>query len=198
MKPFRKGKSPRVGWWALLLIVIPFLANGQTGMPGLLALFEEGDHFLMIRHALAPGSGDPAEFRLADPTTQRNLSEAGRRQARAIGSYFRESGLTEARVLTSQWHRCRETARLMGLGPVEDMPSLNSFFQRRSREGPQMRALKDWLAEQDLTRPTLLVTHQVVITSLTGYFPQSGELVIVRRAEDGFEMVKTVVIPIPD
>ncbi len=88
-------------------------------------------------------------------------------------------------MYSSQWCRCLETAELLGLGPVEELPALNSFFRRSGLRGPQTRDIKDWLANRDPGRPLVLVTHQVNITALTGVYPASGELVVIRRAADG-------------
>ena len=142
---------------------------------------KSGDHFVLLRHALAPGFGDPTTVDLNDCSTQRNLSEEGRQQSRKIGEMFRANGIADAVVLTSQWCRCRETAKLMEIGNVEDMTSLNSFFQRRENEARQLKELKQWYSNANLDRPTVLVTHQVVITGLTDYFPSSGEIVFVKR-----------------
>ncbi len=144
-----------------------------------------GGHAALLRHALAPGTGDPAAFVLGDCGTQRNLSQEGRDQAARIGARFAANGIARARVFSSQWCRCLETARLLGLGPVEELPALNSFFGRFERRERQTRALRDWLAGQALDQPVVLVTHQVNITALTGVYPASGELVVVRRAADG-------------
>lgn len=140
-----------------------------------------GDHFVLLRHALAPGFGDPTSVDLNDCSTQRNLSEEGRQQSRKIGEMFRANGISDAVVLTSQWCRCRETANLMEIGEVEDMTSLNSFFQRRENQARQLNELEQWYLNANLDRPTVLVTHQVVITGLTDYFPSSGEIVFVKR-----------------
>jgi phosphohistidine phosphatase SixA len=144
-----------------------------------------GGHVALLRHARAPGTGDPAEFSLGDCQTQRNLSDAGRDQARRIGGRFRNSGIESAAVFSSQWCRCLQTARLLGLGKVQPLPALNSFFGRTDRRGPQTQALREWIASRDLGVPTVLVTHQVNITALTGVYPTSGELVVVHRAADG-------------
>lgn len=146
---------------------------------------QRGDHFAMLRHATAPGIGDPANFAIGDCTTQRNLSEAGREQARRIGVRFRENGITDAEVFSSQWCRCHDTAELLGLGAVTGLPVLNSFFRNNEREEQQTAELRRWLAASDTGKPLLLVTHQVNITAITGVFPDPGELVIVRRAPDG-------------
>ena len=90
-----------------------------------------------MRHATAPGTGDPAEFQLDDCATQRNLSAVGREQARATGARLRAAGITSAEVYSSQWCRCLETARLLGLGEVLELPALNSFFGERARAAEQ-------------------------------------------------------------
>jgi len=159
--------------------------SGQTTEASLWKLLQKPDHFAMLRHALAPGIGDPADFTLGDCSTQRNLSEAGRSQARRIGERFRANGIEQADVYTSQWCRCRDTAELLGLGPVKELPALNSFFRNFERETRQTAELADWLEKRDPDKPLVLVTHQVNITAMTGVFPDSGELVIVRRDRDG-------------
>lgn len=164
-------------------------APADTGEAALWQALRDGGHIALMRHALAPGTGDPPSFTLGDCTTQRNLDAAGRNQARRIGARFRASGIASARVLTSQWCRCRETAALLGLGPPADLPALNSFFGRPAARGPQMRALRAWLRDQaagpSSGEPVVLVTHQVVVTALTGIFPSSGEIVVVRANPDG-------------
>ncbi len=154
---------------------------------------KSGDHFVLLRHALAPGFGDPTTVDLSDCSTQRNLSEEGRQQSRKIGEMFRANGISDAVVLTSQWCRCRETANLMGIGKVEDMTSLNSFFQRRENQARQLNELEQWHLNANLDRPTVLVTHQVVITGLTDYFPSSGEIVFVKQSpSNDLQVVGTI------
>jgi broad specificity phosphatase PhoE len=145
---------------------------------------KSGDHVVLIRHAIAPGTGDPPNFRLGDCSTQRNLAESGRDQAKRIGERFRANGITAAHVFSSQWCRATDTARLLGLGTVEPLPLLNSFFQQGDARA-QTRATRQWLAKRDLSQPTVLVTHQVNITSLTGVHPASGEMVVARSDAKG-------------
>ena len=142
-------------------------------------------HVALIRHSIAPGNGDPSTFVLDDCRTQRNLSEEGRNQAKRIGVHFRSNGILRARTLSSQWCRCRETAELLGLGTVEDLPILNSFFQRFMDRDRQTQELIEWLASQTLNEPLLLVTHQVNITALTNVYPSSGEIVVIHRSGKG-------------
>ncbi len=142
-------------------------------------------HLAIMRHALAPGGGDPDTFQLRDCSTQRNLSDGGRDQAKRIGARLRSNGILAAHVYSSQWCRCLETARLLGFGKVKELSALNSFFQSMERRSAQTAALQDWIEDQPLESPTILVTHQVNITALTDIFPASGELIVLRRASDG-------------
>ncbi len=173
---------------ALALVVLaafsqPSLAQDRSA--ALLERLREPGHFAIMRHALAPGTGDPRRFRLNDCSTQRNLSETGRRQSRQIGALIRAAGVTSARVYSSQWCRCLETARLLGLGSVTELPTLNSFFEDRAQGPAQTSALRNWLARADLSQPVILVSHQVNVTGLSGVFPSSGEIVIMRRDPGG-------------
>ncbi len=168
-----------------ILAVMPGHAFAEMPPDALWAAIRSGDAFVMLRHALAPGTGDPEGFRLEDCATQRNLSEEGRAQARAIGDNLRMNGLAEAELRSSQWCRCLETARLLGIGSVEPLPALNSFFDERANGPIQTEALREWLAKRDDRRPLVLVTHQVNISALTGLTPSSGEAVVLRISDDG-------------
>ena len=150
----------------------------------LAARMQNGGAVLLLRHAYAPGTGDPEGFRLDDCATQRNLDDAGREQARSIGAWLRARGIGRARVYSSEWCRCLETAELLGLGPVTPLPALNSFFERRADRGPNLAALAAFLKDQPQTgEPIVLVTHQVTVTALSGIFPASGEAVLMRRSD---------------
>ncbi|CCD00016.1 phosphoglycerate mutase (fragment) (plasmid) [Azospirillum baldaniorum] len=134
-----------------------------------------------MRHAEAPGVGDPSNFQLRDCATQRNLDANGREQARRVGDRLRSLAAGEARVYSSQWCRCLETARLLDVGAVQELPVLNSFFERREEQDAQMASLRRFLAGLPADgAPVVLVTHQVVVTALTGVFPASGESVLLR------------------
>ncbi|MFU8863715.1 MAG: histidine phosphatase family protein [Rhodobacterales bacterium] len=139
----------------------------------------------LMRHALAPGTGDPASFRLEDCTTQRNLSAQGRAQAQRIGAALRERGVAFDHIWTSGWCRARETAELMQMGSVQVMPSLHSFFARRGNRHAQSQSTIEALSAVAAGARVLLVTHQVNITALTGVFPASGEIIVAQVAPDG-------------
>ena len=173
-----------------LCVVAALLASAglATGADDdeLARLMHSGQHVLLVRHAYAPGTGDPVGFRLSDCSTQRNLSDAGRAQAKAMGAWLRDRGIDSARLYSSQWCRCVETAELMGLGAVTPLPALNSFYERPQDRAPNLEALKDFLANRPpQEQPLILVTHQVTISALTGDFVASGEGVLVRVGEDG-------------
>lgn len=140
---------------------------------------------VLLRHALAPGTGDPAGFRLGDCTTQRNLSAEGRDQARRIGAAFRQRNIAVVQVLSSQWCRSLDTATLMALGPVEPFEPLNSFFSDRSPAAAQTAQIRDYLRSQPNRGVIIMVTHQVNITALTGVVPGSGQAVVVTLDERG-------------
>ena len=147
---------------------------------------KQGGAILMIRHALAPGTGDPPNFNIGDCTTQRNLDDRGRTQAKAIGDWFRSKGIYRAAVYSSQWCRCLETAELIDLGGVTELPALNSFFERPQDREPNIKALQSFIA----TQPTdgeliILVTHFVTISAIAQQAVSSGEGVVLRRTESG-------------
>ncbi len=145
----------------------------------------EGGYVLLLRHGIAPGTGDPDHFDLDDCATQRNLSEEGRRQSAAIGESFRAAGVPVAKVLSSQWCRCRETARL-AFGGHEDFPPLNSFFGRPERGARQTGDTLERIRSENRDGGNLvLVTHQVNITALTGVFPSQGEVIVARLSAGG-------------
>jgi broad specificity phosphatase PhoE len=156
-------------------------------------LYEPGVVALM-RHALAPGTGDPAAFSLEDCSTQRNLDARGRAQARRTGAALREAGVRFDAIWSSQWCRSRDTATLMGLGPVEEQPPLNSFFAGRGDRVAQTAATRELIAAMPADARLLLVTHQVNITALTGRGVASGEIIVTRRTGQGLEPVARYMI----
>jgi broad specificity phosphatase PhoE len=178
---------------APLLLGLCLLAGGSVSgaTAGALQVFAQPGHVLLMRHANAPGVGDPSGMTLADCSTQRNLDERGRAQAEQLGQRLRAAGIKDVRVLTSQWCRCRDTARLLAVGPVVDFPPLNSFFEEPGAKAGRIAALREFLDKLPRDgRPAVLVTHQVTITALTGYFPASGEgLILKLKPGGGFERV---------
>ena len=179
---------------ALLASACALLARADDATT--LATLAKPGHVLFLRHANAPGFGDPPGFRIGDCATQRNLDAAGRAQARALGERLRKAGITKARVLSSEWCRCRETAELLGLGPVEAAPALNSFFGKYEEREARLKAVRALLAKLPRDAPpVVLVTHQVVITGLTGEGIGSGGGVVFRLEKDAPRVVGTLAAP---
>lgn len=173
-----------------LAVLLPGLARADDRF----APLAEPGTVAIMRHALAPGTGDPAGFRVDDCATQRNLDGRGRDQSRTIGAAIRASGVEIDRVLSSQWCRCLDTARLLELGPVEEFPALNSFFEDRSTAGRQTEELRAFLANLPPDQTVMLVTHQVNITALTGRGISSGEVFLLQIGPDGTVTVRDEIL----
>ncbi len=146
------------------------------------------DQVLIMRHARAPGIGDPAGFVLGDCSTQRNLNEEGREQASKIGNWLRQQGVSRAVVASSPWCRARETAALLGFGAPQVEDALASFFNDPAQAETANRRLEQYLRTTlpgKGSRALILVTHDVNIARWTGESLASGEMVLVRVDADG-------------
>lgn len=161
--------------------------QAQDENPGLWKDLRNGRAVALIRHALAPGTGDPADFELGDCSTQRTLSDEGRQQARVLGELFRSRGITQADVYSSRWCRCLETSELLSLGEVRKTAFLDSFFSQRDKGEEQTEAARSAIRAhlEQGESPLVLVTHQVNITALSGVYPASGEIVLLSLDPDG-------------
>lgn len=147
--------------------------------PAFWRLLREGGCVVLMRHAqTVPGVGDPAGFRLGQCNTQRNLSEAGREQARQLGAAFAREGVRVDEVRSSAWCRCTDTADL-AFGRHSVWTPANSFFQGGER-GTQTRDMGRFVRDWQAPRNAVIVTHQVNMTALTGEFPAMGELFLLR------------------
>ncbi len=146
------------------------------------ALLRAGGCAVVLRHAETdPGVGDPPEFQLAQCSTQRNLSEAGRAQAKQLGQWFQSRSLKPAAVLSSAWCRCKDTADL-AFGGHTVLPALNSTFNVRADQAAQTAALRKRLAGIGAGRFEVWVTHQVNISALAGESTRMGEAVVLSAA----------------
>ena len=157
------------------------------------ALLRAGGQVIVMRHAATDRSlGDPPGFRLDECSTQRNLSEEGRAQARRVGAAFAARGIPIGRVRSSQWCRCLETARL-AFGGAEPWPALNSFFRDRTQEAERTREVRALVSGRPATGTLVLVTHQLNIGALTGVHPAEGELVVLTPlGHDRFRVAGTM------
>jgi phosphohistidine phosphatase SixA len=159
-----------------------------TAQAGLSEDLKDGQHVLLMRHADAPGFGDPPSYKLDQCATQRNLGEAGRKQSVAIGNWLRSQGVSMARVMSSAWCRCLDTARLLNLGAVSVKSSLGSFFDDMSLAKSQTQEMQKMIAtqlSQHKATPLILVTHHVNIEAYTGKVVNVGDMVLAKVKPDG-------------
>ena len=141
---------------------------------------QHGDKIIMIRHALAPGGGDPKGFKIDDCKTQRNLNEIGINQSKKIGKLFEEKNIKIDQVLSSQWCRCKDTAKY-AFGSFKEFSALNATFSSPfdKNKKKQIKELKSFVKKWDGQGKNLvLVTHYVIIMAITGVAPSSGEIII--------------------
>jgi len=143
---------------------------------------------VVLRHSYAPGAFDPPDARLDDCSTQRNLDDNGRAQARRIGEAFRRRGIAVGAVLSSPRCRCLDTARL-AFGKVEAWDVLQGSLSDAERRRAQLVAMRRRIAAYRDGPPLVLVTHGSVVTDLTGRDIRMGELVVLRREADGTHAV---------
>jgi phosphohistidine phosphatase SixA len=166
----------RVGLaWLLLGASLP---NSALAVDGWVRV--TGGTVVLFRHALAPGGGDPPGHKLDDCSTQRNLSDEGRAQARRIGAEFTVQKIEVAAVWSSQWCRTRDTADLAFPGRRLDQPEFNSFFTAYHAAQAQTHAAQKLLAGWRGPGVLVVFTHQVNITALTNIVPASGEGIVVK------------------
>jgi len=160
---------------------------------------KDGQHVLLMRHADAPGYGDPAGYVIGQCPTQRNLGDYGKKQAKAIGFWLREQGVSKAQIFSSPWCRCSDTAQLLDLGFVRMEASLGSFFDDMSLEKKQTKELEQ-LIKSELDKqsklPIILVTHHVNIRAFMGKNVSQGDVVLVKVNKNG-EYISHVIYPSP-
>ena len=143
----------------------------------------EGNKIILIRHSLAPGGGDPSGFKINDCKTQRNLSKEGIEQSKKIGKLFQKNQIKIDQVLSSQWCRCKDTAKY-AFGKYEEFSALNSTFQKQfsGNETEQIRKIKKYINNWEENGKNLVfVTHYSIITKLTNAIPDSGEIIIINK-----------------
>ena len=178
----------------LLLLPLAFIGLHATAAPGdedaLWQKMQGGGVTVLMRHAATdPGIGDPPGFTLDRCATQRNLSEAGRQDARRIGAAFRLHGVAPGAVWSSRWCRCLDTARL-AFGHVAPEPGLDSMFNDDAAvSAAKLRTLHARLAARRQSTPLVLVTHDVNIRALTGHSLAPGEMVLTQLRDGKLEVI---------
>ena len=153
---------------------------------------EGGGKLIFIRHAYAPGNGDPNNFNLNDCFTQRNLNVDGRKQAQEIGEFFRENKIKIYKVLSSEWCRCKETANI-AFKNFSTKSFLNSFYSSKFKKNKvkQVEELNDYVKKFKSNKNLVFVTHYVLISELLNYGPSSGEIVV---SDKNFNIIGSIEI----
>ena len=177
---------------SLILSLFLFLFSSQLNASDQAwNIAQEGNKIILIRHSLAPGGGDPPGFKINDCKTQRNLNRIGINQSKKIGKLFKKNKVPVDQVLSSQWCRCKDTAKY-AFGNYKEFTALNSTFQQpfNKNEGKQLRELykfvKKWNGKG---KNLILITHYSIITAVTNAVPSSGEIVI---ADKNFKVLGTI------
>ena len=165
--------------WVGLVLIGSFNACASE----LSELLKKSDHVLLMRHAIAPGVGDPAGYKLQDCKSQRNLDAIGREQAKKTGQWLKAQGVGDALVFSSAWCRCKDTAENLAFGSIMLEASLNSFFDDM-RQGPKSNVnLQKFIGNQLKTKgekALILVTHHVNIAEFAGENVGSGDMVLAK------------------
>ena len=177
---------------SLILSLFLFLFSSQLNASDQAwNIAQEGNKIILIRHSLAPGGGDPPGFKINDCKTQRNLNRKGINQSKKIGKLFKKNKVPVDQVLSSQWCRCKDTAKY-AFGNYKEFTALNSTFQQpfNKNEGKQLRELykfvKKWNGKG---KNLILITHYSIITAVTNAVPSSGEIII---ADKNFKVLGTI------
>ena len=167
----------------LIIIFISLTTSIKADLnKNLLDQLKDGGKLIFIRHAHAPGNGDPNNFNLNDCSTQRNLSKDGRKQAKYIGEFFRNNQIKIDKILSSEWCRCKETAKI-AFKNFSTNNFLNSFYSPKyvKNKDKQLEAINNYIKKFKSNKNLVLVTHYVVISEILNYYPSSGEIVISDR-----------------
>ena len=175
----------------LITLLLVGVLTGLLALPANANLandLQDGQHVLLMRHADAPGYGDPAGYQLNNCSTQRNLGDKGRKQAVLVGEWLSSQGVKSAKVLSSPWCRCLDTAKLLNKGSVSTATALGSFFDDMSQEKKQTQNLEKLIQSElqsNPNKPLILVTHHVNIQALTGKVVNVGDMVLVKVDKNG-------------
>jgi phosphohistidine phosphatase SixA len=179
----------------VFLILILGLLNFQTNVfssDKIINQLKSGGNIIFIRHAIAPGNGDPDNFDLKDCSTQRNLSKNGIEQSKKIGEFFKDNKIKVEKVLSSEWCRCKDTAKF-AFKNFEVFSSLNSFYDAKfaDKKEEQIKNLKKYVKEWKGEDNLILITHYVVILAVLDKSTSSGEILI---SNNNFKTLGSIII----
>ena len=174
----------------ILIIISLTISNQVLSEDKILESLKEGGKIIFIRHAYAPGGGDPQNFNINDCSTQRNLSDEGINQSKLIGEFFKTNKIKIDKVLSSEWCRCKDTAKF-AFNDFETFDALNSFFSAKfaKNEKKQIKDLKNYIKNWKSNKNLILVTHYVVISSILNIAVSSGEIVI---SDKNYEIIGSI------
>ena len=167
-------------YFKIILIFFLFLLNKTSfANENIVEILKKEDNIIFIRHAIAPGNGDPPNFDISNCSTQRNLSKDGELQALKIGEFFKKNDIKFTKVLSSEWCRCKDTAEI-AFGRYETKDFLNSFYEDRfsKNKDKQILDFQKFIKNWDYSGNLVLVTHYVVISEILDLATRSGEIVI--------------------
>ena len=179
---------------SLLFIFISLVFSNQAfSNDDLIQSLKEGGKIIFIRHAYAPGGGDPDNFDVNDCSTQRNLNNEGISQSKLIGEFFVKNKIQIDQVLSSEWCRCKDTAKY-AFKNFKTFNALNSFFSSKfaQNEEKQIKDLKNFIQNWKSEKNLVLVTHYVVISSMLNMAVGSGEIVITNNDYDVIGTIETM------
>ena len=173
-----------------IVLSIIFISSDSLSQNHYITYLKNGGNVVFIRHALAPGSGDPINFDIKNCDTQRNLSVEGIEQSKKIGSFFTKNNILIDQVLSSEWCRCKDTAKY-AFQNFETFNALNSFYDVRfaANEAKQIKDLKNYIKNWDSDENLVLVTHFVVISSILNIGASSGEIII---SDKNFNIIDSI------
>jgi phosphohistidine phosphatase SixA len=159
--------------------IIIFFSTSINSHEKLINSLKDGNKIIFIRHAYAPGNGDPINFELNDCTTQRNLNNEGIIQSKKIGQLFSKNKIQIDRVFSSEWCRCKDTAKY-AFNKYTTFNALNSFYDPRFQKykNKQIKDLKNYILNWKSKKNLVLVTHYVVISEVLNVGASSGEIIV--------------------
>ena len=178
---------------SIFFILNLFISNTVIADQSVIKELQKGGKIVFIRHSLAPGNGDPDNIDLTKCDTQRNLNHEGVEQSKKIGKLFKENNIQIDKVLSSEWCRCKDTARF-AFNNYEIFKGLNSFYQEKfyKYKDEQIKSLKKHISKWNGEKNLILVTHFVVISEMLNFGTSSGEIVVIDKDYNFIGSIETM------
>ena len=178
---------------SIFFILNLFISNNVTADQSVINELQKGGKIVFIRHSLAPGNGDPDNIDLTKCDTQRNLNQEGVEQSKKIGKLFKDNNIKIYKVLSSEWCRCKDTARF-AFNNYETFKGLNSFYQEKfyKYKDEQIKSLKKYISNWNSEKNLVLVTHFVVISEMLNFGTSSGEIVVIDKDYNFIGSIETM------